>query len=148
MKRSRFAWLLLGLASFLVPVAAAAQTPSYKATFTASPDHSTVEQQVPLVDRYELLVFAPGSTTALPAIPLGKPTPDATNLITVTVNGSLVALPASPTCNPTTPTAAQCYTAKVRAVGLGGEGVSALSDPFPLVPRSPSAAGKPGISRQ
>lgn len=134
-------------AAALLPMRASAQVPPWKVTFTASPDHAAIVQQVVIVDHYELRVFAPGASTPLPSIGLGKPTPDATNTISVTINAQLVALPASPACSLQTPTAAQCYTAKVAAVGPGGESVSALSDPFGLLVPAPGAPGKPGISR-
>ncbi len=139
--------VLVIVGSVLLPTPLFAQALPWKVTFTASPDHAAVVNQVTLVDHYELRVFAPGASTALPAIQLGKPTPDASNLITVNVDAQLNALPASPTCNLQTPTAAQCYTAKVAAVGPGGESVSALSDPFGLIVPAPRATGKPGISR-
>lgn len=125
-----------------------AQASTYTATFTASADHSVIEQQTPLVDHYELIVFAPGSATGLPAINLLKPTPDAQNTIRVNVTTQLIALPASPNCSALTPTAAQCYTALVRAVGPGGTNSSPLSDPFSLTVSAPRAGGKPGISKQ
>lgn len=142
--------VVLALALLVIAFAsiASAQAPTYTATFTASPDHNVVSQTVPLVTNYELVVFAPGSTTALPAINLQKPTPDATNTIRVNVTSQLNALPASPNCSATTPTAAQCYTALVRAVGPGGSNASPISDPFSLTVSAPGAAGKPAISKQ
>lgn len=133
-KQFRVVALVLGL-SLMLPLAGSSQSPPWTLTFTASSDHSAVAQQVPVVDRYELLLAPVAGGTAPAPINLGKPAPNAQNLISVNIDAQLLALPAG------------SYTGRVRAVGPGGEGVSAPSDPFSLVVPAPSAAGKPAISR-
>ena len=132
----RFIWVVLAFSVLGFACRASAQS-SDIAQFTASPDHNAIADQQPVVDHYELLVFAPGSTTALPVINLLKPRPDAQNVIRVDVTAQMNALPASPNCNPAAPTAAQCYTMQVRVVGPGGSNTGPLSDPFTLGPSAP-----------
>lgn len=122
-------------------------TTGYKAVFTASASHNVIENQTPVLTSYRLVILAPGGTTPAATLDLGKPTPDGTNTITVDVNSTIIGLPAAPNCNPTAPTSATCYTARVTAVGSGGTADSNLV-PFALAPRAPLAPGSPVIRRE
>jgi hypothetical protein len=98
------------------------------ATFTASPDHAVIENTVPLVTNYELRVFlSTNTTTPVRVVNLNKPTPDASNLISVSVVSTIAAL------------APGDYFGRVAAIGPGGEGVSVNSNPFQVKPRAPGA---------
>lgn len=89
-----------------------------KVVFTASPDHSAVVSGVAVLTNYQLDVMKDTATGALAFTQgLGKPTPSATNDITVTVAQFLTM------GNGT-------YVAKVSAVGPGGANASAPSNPF------------------
>lgn len=116
-----------------------------KAQFTASTDHNVVVEGNPLVLNYILDTITMtrpvptgplvGGALAL-SIPLGKPTPDASNVITVPVPTLYSGLGNG------------VYTSTVTAVGPGGAtGVSPASDPFVKL-GAPKAAGKPSIVGQ
>jgi hypothetical protein len=140
--------VMLALACLALPTMAMAQTQEpLRAIFTASTDHAATSQNVDVVSHYELMIFAPGSTTNPTIFNVGKPAPVANQEISVTVEEMFAKLPVSTNCNPESPTAAQCYTAKIAAVGPGGRGESALSPPFALMPRAPAAPGAPTIRR-
>lgn len=131
--------LIVSVFCFLI-LCSTAEAQTWKAEFAAAPNHTTIEQGVPVIDRYEILVFAPGATTPTGTpINIGKPTPTAANQIVADINTVMVTLPASPNCNVTAPTAAACYTAKVVARGPGGFTESSFSPPFALLPRAPVA---------
>jgi len=118
---------------FLLASTTAAQTTSTLA-FTPSPDHSVIAQGVPVVERYELVVTPQGGQPQT-ALNLAKPTP-VNNTISVNVSSYLNGLPAG------------TYTAVVRAVGPGGQGVSPVSAPFSLTVPAPGAPGTaPTITR-
>jgi hypothetical protein len=123
----------------LLTVCAEAQTGPFRAVFPASVDHNVVEFQVTKLTAYELLVWDQTDVGATPmlTINMGKPTPDASNVITADINAGVITLRAG------------TYVARVRAVGPGGTSPtpSALSDPFPLQPGVPQAPGKPAIGR-
>lgn len=125
--------LLLTLVCLAVALSAFAQATS-TLTFTASPDHATIAQGVPVVASYELVVTPQGGQPAAP-LSLAKPAPNAQNAISLNVTTYLNSLPAG------------TYTASVRAVGPGGSGVSPMSDPFALVVPAATAPGKPAVSR-
>ena len=100
--------------------------------FAASTDHAAVQNTVAVVARYLLEILDPAGALAK-TVDLGKPAPDATGQIAFT---GLVA--AMNTLPPAT------YTVRVVAEGPGGQGRSALSDPFSVQVRAPAApAGKP-----
>ena len=124
-----------------------AQTPNpYTVRFTVSPDHNVTEHGTPLVDRYELVYRAPGSSQDSTPINLGKPTPTNNN-VQININTQMLALPASTTCNVQAPTPATCYMATVRVVGPGGV-VASTSSPFALIPRAAQGiVGTPDVSR-
>lgn len=89
-----------------------------KATFTASADHNTVTSGVVILTSYQLDVMRDTATGALAfSYGMGKPTPATGNVITVTI-------PAFLTMGNGT------YVAKVTAIGPGGTGISAPSNPF------------------
>jgi hypothetical protein len=100
------------------------------ATFTASADHAaTLTDGTQAVTSYELACMASVQNGALAFTKgLGKPTPDATNTI-----GPLQ-VPELRTLSFGT------YVCTAAAVGPGGKGVSAPSNPFNSVP-SPGAPG-------
>lgn len=125
MKRLLFATLML----VAFPMIANAQlvVNPLTATFTASPDHNVVENTVPLVSSYELRIFQSGGTTPVKVTNLNKPTPDASNVISVSVVTVMATL------------APGDYFAQVAAKGPGGEGVSTNSNPFQIQARAPGA---------
>ena len=145
----------IALAFCLSATVAFAQVLPYRAEFTPSDNHNAIEQGVPVIASYGLVVYAPGGTMPVgPEINLGKPTPNASNVISVDVNATMIALPASTNCNPTVainptpPYSATCYVARVIARGPGGFAESLPSLPFTLVPRAPTAAGRPTVIRK
>ena len=130
----------------LLSSTAAAQT--YTAQFNASADHNAIQNQVAVVSSYILSVYAPGGTNLVATQDLGKPVPDSSNVIAVDVAATMIALPASTSCDISAPTISSCYSATVKAVGPGGEGVSPVSPPFTLVPKAPVAPQAPTVRRQ
>ncbi|MEN6605902.1 MAG: hypothetical protein ABFD60_01565 [Bryobacteraceae bacterium] len=104
--------------------------------FTASADHSATNLDgTPTVSRYDLRVYVPTAmTTIVFTQNLGKPTPDASNSITVTLAAGLASTLIKNTQ----------YVAEVVAVGPYGEGDSAPSNPFGYA-AAPRAAGAPTI---
>lgn len=104
--------------------------------FTPSTDQTTVDPVTgtPLLTNYQLNVVA---TNPIGAIGfgkgLGKPTPDGSNIITITIPEFL------------TMSAGVVYSATVSAVGPGGTNASPTSDPFgrPGTGKAPAAPGKP-----
>ena len=91
-------------------------------TFTASPDHNALNLDgTPMVTRYDLRVYVPTLlTTIVFTQALGKPTPDASNTIQVTLASGLMAALVKNTQ----------YVAEVAAIGPYGEGDSTPSNPF------------------
>jgi len=85
--------------------------------FEPSADHAATFLGQPIVSRYELRWFFIGATEPVTTVDLAKPTPQ---------NGKIrVAVPQFLTLQPKTE-----YQARVVAIGPGGEGASALTDPF------------------
>jgi hypothetical protein len=131
-----------GLAGFVIVIGlasvASAQTvynPS-KAVFIASADQLTIgpDGTTPLLDHYDLLAFVNnGSGTLAFTQGLGKPTPDGTNTITVTLSGTFLGA-----LSPNT-----SYVAKVDAVSAPAYGslvsLSGFSNPFAQVAAPKSA---------
>lgn len=135
MRKAMF-WALLTAALLLASAPAQAQTGTWMLTFTASTDHNRVEYNNPVVDHYELMVSPSDGTGGGFTKNLGKPTPSATNDITVNINTEVLAL------NPGD------YVGRVKAVGVGGEAVSNPSSPFLLRVSAPSApATAPTITK-
>jgi hypothetical protein len=125
---------LISIVGVLLLLSARVSAQSARAvTFTASPDHSVIAQGVAVVDRYELVV-APQGGQPLAPFNLQKPTPNTSNVITVTLTTYLNTLPAG------------TYTGIVQAVGPGGSAVSPASPPFSLVVPRPGAPGTPAFS--
>lgn len=129
----RFA--VLALLAIGLPAQAFAQTTINPTTveFTASPDHfaKTVDGVTDIVTSYQFEATAMNASGALVlSVWLGKPTPNAQNVITV------------PVAQLATLTPEATYTATVQAIGPGGVGVSAPSNFFARagVPRAPAAA--------
>jgi hypothetical protein len=119
------------LALFLLAADVRAQT-APTAVFTASPDHNAVVGGVAIVASYQLDMMHASATGALAfSKGLGKPTPDASNTISVAIP-EFLAQPSG------------VYVGTVSAVGPGGAGKSAPSDPFAWV-TAPAQPGKPSI---
>jgi len=101
------------------PVAAQTIRNPSVATFTASPDHAQI-------DSYQIGFFLPGAADPVQTANLGKPTPDAAQTCTVTLNTQPLTFGAA-------------YTAKVKAVaGAVASDWSEASNPFDRVPGKPS----------
>jgi hypothetical protein len=129
-------------ALLLCALPAQAQTPvtvtsTSQVTFSASPDHAVVDSfGAQVVTRYDLETVAMNALGVVVFTQqLGKPTPVSNN-ITVGIAATVAAL-----------TGGTVYQAKVAAVGPGGVGRSALSNPFgvPSVPKVPAPTGTPVI---
>jgi hypothetical protein len=111
--------------------------------FDPSPDHNSVIEGTPLVDRYEMDFFVAGNAQPVRALSLGKPAPAGDGRIRVNF-AALLTTPLTP---------GTVYTALVAAVGPGGRASSALApDTFvfavpcsftvsPTTPASLAAAG-------
>jgi hypothetical protein len=110
--------VLLGV----IPSVAAAQVliDPTAAEFSASPDHDASASGIPVVSSYQLELYLPLAPTPFLTVPLGKPSPDANGVIRVSLASLLVPLPAP----------GITYTATVAALGPGGVGRSAPSNPF------------------
>lgn len=133
MRRTLFLFLTL----CLCPVVAHAQIANPTTVeFTMSTDHSTVANNVQVLTSYKVNVYAAAGTALLGSADIGKPAPDANNLIRW---ANL------PTLYATLPVGQ--YVVKVAAVGPGGEVESpTASDPFSVTVRPPAAPiGKPII---
>lgn len=128
----KIVWMGLVLSLVSVVSASAQVVNPTTAVFTASTDHSTVQNGVVLVDGYSLDIMLGNATGALAlSISLGKPVPAANNEITANVGGSFAKLLSG------------TYVATVVAVGPGGSARSVPSDPFvrlgvPVPPGKPS----------
>ena len=111
---------LLALAS---PLAAQTVTNPTTLQFTASPDHNaTTSDGQALVSRYDLSFYTVGGTSPLLTYSLGKPTPDASNTITVSLDAVVT----------TWPPPGVTYEARVTAVGPGGSSDSLPSNTFSM----------------
>jgi hypothetical protein len=117
------------VASVLVLSAQAVVDPRY-VEFNASADHNTqTSTGTPFVSSYSLSLYPQGSSVAFATVSLGKPTPDANNLIRVDFLPLLPSLP-TPGLN---------FEARVAAVGPGGTTASAVSNSFSFTaPCAPS----------
>jgi hypothetical protein len=92
------------------------------AQFLASADHNTTTSNgTPTVVRYELDFYLTGAAQPFRVLSLGKPTPDATNNISINLStlfgGAL-------------PPAGIVYESRVLAIGPGGSGTSNVSNTF------------------
>jgi len=113
-------WLLAAL----TPSALNAQTLNPTTVqFTASTDHNSTAPDgvTPLVSSYELEFYQVGAAQPFQTLSLGKPTPDASNTITVNFANLLSAALPSPGI---------VYDATVSAIGPGGTSASAASNAF------------------
>jgi Putative binding domain, N-terminal/Viral BACON domain len=91
------------------------------AEFNPSPDHSEVVNGVAVVTRYDLEISVVGSSAApVRVLSLGKPNPDTNGIVRVVIDTLL-----TPPLN-----VGVTYEARVAAVGPGGRGLSAPSNPF------------------
>ncbi len=114
-------WLLSSLVLGCATTALAQPTVDPRiAEFNPSPDHSAVENGVPIVSGYELAIYQVGAATPIRVLALGKPSPDPDGVIRVVFDVLL---------NP--PLAAGVtYEARAVAVGPGGSGRSTPSNTF------------------
>lgn len=90
------------------------------AEFNASPDHNVISNGTAVVTRYDLEFYIPGAASPFQVNSLGKPTPNANNLIQVVLTSVVSAFPAP----------GIVYESKVAAVGPGGVARSAASNTF------------------
>jgi hypothetical protein len=114
-------WLLSSLVLGCATTALAQPTVDPRiAEFNPSPDHSAVENGVPIVSGYELDIYQVGGTSPVRVLALGKPSPNPDGVIRVVFDVLL---------NP--PLAAGVtYEARAVAVGPGGRGSSSPSNTF------------------
>lgn len=103
-----------------------------KAEFMASADHDAMFGGIPLVTRYELRHYVVGATEPVAVFDLGKPTPDANNLIVATF--------------PPLAVSATVYFARVYTIGPSGESASNDSNTYGFS-GVPAAVGTPTIKR-
>jgi hypothetical protein len=89
--------------------------------FTASSDHDALGSNgQPLVFRYELLLYAAGSSSPTTVASLGKPSPDDGGSIRIALASIFSPMPAG----------GIIYEARIAAVGPGGSGISDPSNSF------------------
>lgn len=138
--RHSFSILIVVLGFVLFANAAQAQTviinpATSTMQFTASPDHNVLVGGTAVVTGYKAVYCLLATPTQCQApIDLGKPTPDANNVIALSGVFSTVIKNTE-------------YVAQVYATGPGGDGVpSAASNPFALI-GSPRSPGTPIIKR-
>ena len=140
MKRLTIGLVLVLLALLTATPVRAQSAPVFNprfVTFQPSSDHNTTitvgTVTVPVLTTYQLRVYATGASEPVTTADLGKPTPNGTTgQIEVDKREVFLAIPTG------------SYTAKVAAVGPGGEGGSLPTDPFGRV-SAPSAVPKPGL---
>lgn len=108
--------LLLGLIGAVDRASAQVVNPT-AVEFTVSLDHSATVLGQAAVTRYELRIYALGAPSPVTTFDLGKPTPVGQ---TATVRNAAIF----------TPLSTGEYTARVAAIGPGGEGVSDQTVPF------------------
>ena len=120
MARRLFFIVLLSFSSNLTAHAQTVVDPNY-VEFTASPDHNVLENNgAPRVTRYDLLLYAAGSTSPLRTVSLGRPQPDSAGTIRLGLGSILNPLPAGGTT----------YEVRIAAVGTGGSSSSNASNGF------------------
>ena len=106
--------------------------------FTASSDHVVVAADgSPVVTRYEARFYLGGAASPVQVHDLGKPAPGVNDVIRV-ANPAMFAVPIV--------TGTETYTARVAAIGPGGEGLSEPSGPFSRI-KPPTAPGAVRVSR-
>ena len=122
----------LALLLLITPQAAFAQTvmDARTAEFVPSSDHSRQSGGVDMVRSYEMRIYAVGGTQPIRTIDLGKPAPQSDGRIRI----DFVSRLSSPL-----PAGVQ-YEARVAAVGPGGSGLSAGSNPFSYSVSQPGQA--------
>ena len=119
MKRYVIVSLVFALLGFAAVASAQSIRNPSVATFTASPDHAQVSS-------YQIGYFLPGATDPVQTADVGKPTPDATNTCTITLNVQPLGFGAA-------------YIAKVKALaGTVASDWSEASNPFDRVPGRPT----------
>lgn len=131
--RAKVIWMGMAAGILLAwPASAQVVNPS-TAIFTASADHAAVLNGVAVVESYqlEIVTTAAGGALAL-TVNLGKPAPSASNEIAADLTPSVAKL------------ANGAYVATVVAVGPGGAGRSAPSDPFFRI-GTPAPPGRPSL---
>ncbi len=113
-------WLLASLVLGCAGTALAQTVDPRIAEFNPSPDHSALDNGVPIVTGYQLEIYLVGGTTPVRVLPLGKPSPDPDGAIRVVFDVLL-----DPPLNP-----GVTYEARAVAFGPGGLGRSTLSNTF------------------
>jgi Viral BACON domain/Putative binding domain, N-terminal len=104
-----------------LPVRAQTVVNPTTAEFDPSPDHNAIGANgLPIVQRYDFLFFLAGSSQPTQTVSLGKPTPDATGKIRVSLVPLLTIVP----------TTGVNYQSRVDAVGPGGSTPSNMSNVF------------------
>jgi hypothetical protein len=89
--------------------------------FTVSLDHDTIDNTgQPLVQRYDLLLYAAGSSSPARVVSLGKPAPDTSGNVRLALSTILSPLP----------TGGTSYEVRIAAVGPRGSATSGPSNPF------------------
>jgi len=135
--RSRAALCLCGILLSAPLSAQVVITPTSTVSFAASPDQAVTVGGVAVVTDYTVRVLAVGSSTVVFSRSIGKPTPDATNAITVPIGWTAAQIAALPSGT---------YILVTTVTGPGGTADSMPSDPF-VVLTSPRAPGKPAVVR-
>jgi hypothetical protein len=116
--RGRWGWVLVLTLVAGTAWAQPVRNPT-RLEFVASPDHAaTFPDGSAVVERYEFEIYLLGASSPMTTVNLGKPTPDASGKVTATPS-ELLGLPVN-----------QTFEARVAAIGPGGAGRSAPSNPF------------------
>jgi Putative binding domain, N-terminal len=113
-------WLLVSLALGCAATALAQTVDPRIAEFNPSPDHSAVQNGVPVVTGYQLEIYPVGAATPVRVLSLGKPAPDPDGVVRVAFDVLL---------NPPLATGVT-YEARAVAFGPGGSGRSTPSNAF------------------
>jgi hypothetical protein len=113
-------WLIVSLALGCAATALAQTVDPRIAEFNPSPDHSAVDNGVPVVTGYQLEIYLVGATTPVRVLSLGKPAPDPDGVVRVAFDVLL---------NPPLATGVT-YEARAVAFGPGGSGRSTPSNTF------------------
>jgi hypothetical protein len=113
-------WLIVSLALGCAATALAQTVDPRIAEFNPSPDHSAVDNGVPVVTGYQLEIYLVGATTPVRVLSLGKPAPDPDGVVRVAFDVLL---------DPPLATGVT-YEARAVAFGPGGSGRSTPSNTF------------------
>ena len=123
--------VLYGLIIALLLGVAVGAASTVTVTFIASPDHNAVVNGTTVLTSYRVDVYS--GTTVTATKDCAKPTPATVGGVANVVTCPGVSVPSNVS-----------LTAKVVAIGPGGESTSVASDPFASV-AAPAAPGKPTV---